>query len=292
MKQAIELRVILAFTILFSTACSTATQSPTTLPTSIETQAAVELTATPASATVSATQTLSPTEAGVASATSPAQAAPLFTDSGGVYHVNLTPADFVEAVENPYFPLPLGAKWEYEIHEGGKTTQTDTLEVQKEKRNVNGVQATVVRDTVSSGNKIVEDTFDWFAQDKYGNVWYVGESVDNYVGGVLVSHSGSWEWGVDGAQPGIIMWADPSAHLKEKYRQEYYARKAEDMGQVLSVNESLAVPFGTFDKVVKTLDFSNIESGQEQKFYAPNIGLLKEMDVNGNEEVVLTKFTP
>jgi len=174
---------------------------------------------------------------------------------------------------------------------GGKATQTDTLEVLKDKKNVNGVQATVVRDTVSSGNKIVEDTFDWFAQDKYGNVWYVGESVDNYVGGVLVSHSGSWEWGVDGAQPGIIMWADPSTHLNEKYRQEYYARKAEDMGQVLSVNESLTVPFGTFDRVVKTLDFSNIESGQEQKFYAPRIGLLKEMDVNGNEEVVLTAFT-
>ena len=163
---------------------------------------------------------------------------------------------------------------------------------------MNGVQATVVRDTVSeiargtvsTGNKIVEDTFDWFAQDKYGNVWYVGESVDNYIGGVLVSHAGSWEWGVDGALPGIIMWADPSAHVAEKYRQEYYVGKAEDMGQVLSVNESLTVPFGSFDQVLKTLDFSNIESGQEQKFYAPGLGLLKEMDVNGNEEVVLTKF--
>jgi hypothetical protein len=155
---------------------------------------------------------------------------------------------------------------------------------------VNGVQATVVRDTVSEGNQIVEDTFDWFAQDKYGNVWYVGESVDNYIAGILVSHAGSWEWGVDGALPGIIMWADPAAHLNEKYRQEYYLGKAEDMGQVLSVNESLTVPFGSFDQVVKTLDFSNIEAGQEQKFYAPGIGLLKEMDVNGNEEVVLVKL--
>ena len=90
---------------------------------------------------------------------------------------------------------------------------------------------------------------------------------------------------------GIIMWADPSAHLNEKYRQEYYVGKAEDMGQVLSVDESLTVPFGSFDHMVKTLDFSNIEAGQEQKFYAPGIGLLKEMDVNGNEEVVLTQFT-
>jgi hypothetical protein len=194
-------------------------------------------------------------------------------------------------VDNPYFPLPAGAKWEFEIRVGGTAKQTDTLEVLREKRNVNGVQATVVRDTVSQGNQIVEDTFDWFVQDKFGNVWYVGEEVDNYVAGILVNHSGSWEWGMDGALPGIIMWADPSAHIGEKYRQEYYPGKAEDMGQVLSVDESLTVPFGSFDHVVKTLDFSNIEAAQEQKFYAPDTGLLKEQDVNGNEEVVLINFT-
>jgi len=246
----------------------------------------VESTATPV-ATV-------PTESSAASATStssPTQTVPLFTEADGTYTVNLTPADFVDMVDNPYFPLPTGAKWEYEIREGNDSKQTDTLEVLKEKRNVNGVQATVVRDTVSAGNQIVEDTFDWFAQDKYGNVWYVGESVDNYIAGILVSHTGSWEWGVDGALPGIIMWADPSAHLNEEYRQEYYVGKAEDMGQVLSVDENLTVPFGSFDQVVKTLDFSNIEAAKEQKFYAPGIGLLKEMDVNGKEEVVLVKFT-
>jgi hypothetical protein len=222
---------------------------------------------------------------------SPTQPVSLFTESGGDYHVNLTPADFVEGVDNPYFPLPAGAKWEYEIREGNGSKQTDTLEVLKETRDVNGVRATVVRDTVSAGNKIVEDTFDWFAQDKYGNVWYVGESVDNYIAGVLVSHTGSWEWGVDGAMPGIIMWADPAAHLDEEYRQEYYVGKAEDMGQVLRVDESLTVPFGSFERVVKTLDFSNIETAKEQKFYAPGIGLLKEMDVNGSEEVVLVNYT-
>ena len=289
MKQVIYFRFALALIILFSTACSSTTHSPTLVSTSQppETQAVVGSTSTASPST----EVPALTEASPASGPSPTQAVTLFTEESGAYKVNLTPADFVDVVDNPYFLLPAGAKWEYEIRVGGKTTQTDTLEVLKDKKNVNGIQATVVRDTVSSGNKIVEDTFDWFAQDKYGNVWYVGESVDNYVGGVLVSHSGSWEWGVDGAQPGIIMWADPSAHLNEKYRQEYYARKAEDMGQVLSVDENLTVPFGTFDKVVKTLDFSNIESGQEQKFYAPGIGLLKEMDVNGNEEVVLTKFT-
>ena len=288
MRQAIRLRFVLVLTVLWSTACSGATQSPTFAPTtqSIGTQPATEATST--ATAISPIGTLTPAVTGTFAPTQPVT---LFTESGGAYHVNLTPADFVEAVDNPYFPLPPGAKWEYEIRQGGTAVQTDTLEVLKDKRDVNGVQATVVRDTVSAGNKIVEDTFDWFAQDKYGNVWYVGESVDNYIAGILVGHAGSWEWGVDGAQPGIIMWADPSAHIAEKYRQEYYVGKAEDMGQVLSVNENLTVPFGSFDRVVKTLDFSNIEAGQEQKFYAPGIGLLKEMDVNGNEEVVLTKFT-
>ena len=286
MKQDILLRIVLAWIMLFSAACSSATQSPTLSPAMSPTANPVESTATPV-ATV-------PTESSAASATStssPTQTVPLFTEADGTYTVNLTPADFVDMVDNPYFPLPTGAKWEYEIREGNDSKQTDTLEVLKEKRNVNGVQATVVRDTVSAGNQIVEDTFDWFAQDKYGNVWYVGESVDNYIAGILVSHTGSWEWGVDGALPGIIMWADPSAHLNEEYRQEYYVGKAEDMGQVLSVNENLTVPFGSFDQVVKTLDFSNIEAAKEQKFYAPGIGLLKEMDVNGKEEVVLVKFT-
>jgi hypothetical protein len=285
MKPALWLRFVLTLIMLSSAACSTGAQTPTASPTSfVEIQPTVDSTAT----VLPITETPMPSATSTASPTQPVE---LFTESGGVYTVNLTPADFVEAVDNPYFPLPPGAKWEYEIRQGNKSRQTDTLQVLKDTRAVNGVQATVVRDTVSAGDQIVEDTFDWFAQDRFGNVWYVGEAVDNYVGGVLVGHKGSWEWGVDGALPGIIMWADPAAHVDEKYRQEYYAGRAEDMGQVLSVGESLTVPFGSFDGVVKTLDFSNIEAGQEQKFYAPGVGLLKEMDVNGNEEVVLTEMT-
>jgi hypothetical protein len=296
MKPAICLRFVFALIMLFSAACSTARQTPTASP--VESQGTVEFTSTVIlPTTIPPTETSTPTASTTASQT---QTITLFTESDGTYHINLTPADFVDVIDNPYFPLPAGAKWEYEIKEGNGSKQKDTLEVLKETRTVNGVQATVVRDTVSviargtvsSGNQIVEDTFDWFAQDKYGNVWYVGESVDNYIGGILVSHTGSWEWGVDGALPGIIMWADPSAHLNEAYRQEYYLGKAEDMGQVLSVNESVTVPFGSLDQVVKTFDFSKLETNaKEQKFYAAGIGLIKEMDLNSNEEVVLIKMT-
>ncbi|HLF75025.1 MAG TPA: hypothetical protein VI524_11800 [Anaerolineales bacterium] len=229
------------------------------------------------------------TAIGRSPAVTPSQGAP----AAEAYTVDLAPADFVDAVDNPYFPLIPGTKWEYEIRLGGVVIEKDTVEVLKENREVRGIQATAVRDIVSIGDQLVEDTYDWFAQDKDGNVWYVGESVDNYVGGVLVNHRGSWEWGVDGALAGVIMWADPSAHLNEEYYQEYYVGRAEDMGQVLSVSESVTVPFGSFENVVQTFDFSPLEPHvKEHKFYAAGIGLIKEIDLNMGEEVLLIKFTP
>src|SRR5690242_19688688 len=163
MKQAIYLRIILRSIILFSTACSGATQSPTASPTGV-TQLPSE--AAPAPTEIPLADTPAPGATSGVSPTSQTQPVTLFTESGGVYNVNHTPADFVETVVNPYFPLAAGAKWEYEIRVGGKLAQTDTLEVLKEKKEINGVHATVVRDTVLNGSKIVEDTFDWFAQDK------------------------------------------------------------------------------------------------------------------------------
>ena len=175
------------------------------------------------------------------------------------YTVNLTSADFVEGIDNPYLPLVPGSKWVYEAKLEDGTVERNEIEVLQETREVNGVQATIVHDLVYVGDKIVEETFDWYAQDKDGNVWYLGEAVDNYVDGVFANHGGSWEWGVGGALPGIIMWADPSAHLNEEYYQEYYAGEAEDKGQVLSVSENVTVPFGSFKNVLKTYDFSSLD---------------------------------
>jgi hypothetical protein len=138
----------------------------------------------------------------------------------------------------------------------------------------------------------VEETFDWYAQDKDGNVWYLGEEVDNYENGALVDHAGSWEWGKDGALPGVIMWADPSAHMNEDYYQEYYAGEAEDQGRVLSMSESIGVPFGPFQNIVQTHDFSALDPElDEHKYYAAGIGLIKEVNLTTGEEVVLVEFT-
>jgi hypothetical protein len=181
----------------------------------------------------------------------------------------------------------------YESRLEDGTVESNQIEVLHETRDVNGVAATVVHDTVFVEGQLVEETYDWYAQDKDGNVWYLGEAVDNYENGVLVDHAGSWEWGVDGALPGVIMWADPAARLNEVYYQEFYSGEAEDQGQVLSVSESVSVPFGTFENVLKTYDFSALDPDlQEHKFYAPGIGLIKELNLKTGEGVLLIEFTP
>ena len=185
------------------------------------------------------------------------------------------------------------SKWIYEARLEDGTVEHNEIEVLPETRQVNGVAAIVVHDVVNVENELLEETYDWYAQDKAGNVWYLGEEVDNYVNGVLANHDGSWEWGVDGALPGIIMWANPSVHLNEEYYQEYYAGEAEDKGKVVSVSKSVSVPFGSFDNVVQTYDFSAIDSDlQENKFYAAGTGLIKEVDLRTGEVVVLIESTP
>jgi hypothetical protein len=208
------------------------------------------------------------------------------------YTIDITAADFAAAIDNPYLPFIPGSKWIYEARLEDGTVERNEVEVLQETRNVNGVTATVIHDTVFVDGQLVEETFDWYAQDTNGNVWYLGEEVDNYENGALVDHAGSWEWGRDGALPGIIMWADPSAHMNEEYYQEYYAGEAEDQGQVLSVAESVSVPFGSFEDVVKTYDFSAIDPDlKENKFYSSGIGLIKEVNLTTGEEVVLVEFT-
>jgi hypothetical protein len=209
------------------------------------------------------------------------------------YHVEVSASDFVRQIDNPYYPLLPGAKWVYEARLEDGTVERNEIEVLSEARQVNGVAATVVHDVVYVEGVKVEETFDWYAQDKDGNVWYLGEQVDNYENGVLVDHAGSWEWGMDDALPGIIMWADPSAHLNEDYYQEYYAGEAEDKGRVLSTSESVIVPFGSFENVVQTHDFSAIDSKlRENKYYAAGIGVIKEVDLTTGEEVLLIEFMP
>jgi hypothetical protein len=180
-------------------------------------------------------------------------------------------------VDNPYFPLPVGRVLTYEADtEDG--LEVIVVEVTSDTKVILGVTCVVVRDTVTLEGELIEDTFDWYAQDADGNVWYMGEDSTEYEGGVPVSKAGSWEAGVDGATAGIIMWG-MFPPVGTSYRQEFYEGEAEDIGTILATDEMVDVPWGTFSACLKTADTTPLEpDAYEEKFYAPGIGVVLEVD--------------
>jgi hypothetical protein len=154
------------------------------------------------------------------------------------------------------------------------------------------VTATIVWDRVFLEGSLIEETFDWYAQDSDGNVWYLGEDSKEYEDGEVISTEGSWEWGVDGALPGIIMWADPASQVHKKYRQEYYAGVAEDWAKVLGVDAEVEVPYGDFEDCLQTEDWSGLDPGhRENKFYAPGVGLVLEIPKEDDHRLELITVT-
>jgi len=202
------------------------------------------------------------------------------------YNPEINPANFVDSVTNIYFPLTPGTVYTY-IAQTEDGTESIVDSVLSETKTILGVKCTVVRDVVSIEGQVIEDTYDWYAQDKDGNVWYMGEDVSNYENGKLVDKEGSFEAGVDGAKPGIIMLAYPV--LEMPCRQEYYFGKAEDWGKVVVKGVTVTVPFGTFENCLKTADWNALEPDApvEYKYYAPGIGVSKEEAEDGSEIVEL-----
>lgn len=201
------------------------------------------------------------------------------------YSPNIGPADFVGQVDNKYFPLEPGTTY---VYKGTTEEGTERVEVTvtNDTKRVMGVECIVRRDKVFVNDELVEDTMDWHAQDKEGNVWYLGEAVKDYENGKVVSTDGSWEAGVDGAKPALIMPADPK--VGEIYHQEYYPGQAMDKGKVLALDESTTVPYGSFDDVLKTRDWNPLapDGAVQHKYYAPGIGLILEEAVTGTKETV------
>jgi hypothetical protein len=212
------------------------------------------------------------------------------------YDVSVDPADFEtpagapNAIDNAYFPLVPGTT---AVFEGFKeeAEMRNVVTVSFDTRQIVGVTATIVRDTAYEDGIKAEDTFDWYAQDDAGNVWYMGEDTREFdEDGNIVSTEGSWEAGVDGALPGIIMLAQPRPGTT--YRQEY-GFVAVDMATVINRHRHMDVPYGSFEDVVETKEFSCIEHTLDHKFYAPGVGLIAEVAVaNGRERISLISVTP
>jgi hypothetical protein len=215
------------------------------------------------------------------SATQPAaDAAQPSTLPQGSQPVTLDPARFTTKIDNPYWPMTPGSRWVYRETDGQASTQRVEVTVTNRTRTIIGIQARVVHDVVTEEGQLVEDTYDWYAQDDKGNVWYLGEDTKEYENGKVSSTEGSWEAGVDGAQPGILLPADPKRAME--YRQEYYEGQAEDAAQVLSLDMRAKVPAGLFDQVLVTKDYTPLEPNLlEHKFYAPGVGLVLAITVKG-----------
>ncbi|MEP0847085.1 MAG: hypothetical protein HRF50_09730 [Phycisphaerae bacterium] len=203
-------------------------------------------------------------------------------------------------IDNVYFPLAPGTTRTYTA-ETADGTERVVIEVLDETREVQGVTCRVVRDRVYLDDVLVEDTRDWFAQDDAGNVWYMGEQVDNYNydddGNLVnITHEGAWEAGGDvsglgvAARPGFQMPA--SLRAGDVYHQEYYAGEAEDQAEVVSLSATVTLADGSSYVCLQTRDFTALDaSANEFKYYAPGVGLVLEAPVAGGERVELVSRT-
>jgi hypothetical protein len=221
------------------------------------------------------------------------------------YDPQLDEADFAGVAENnTFFPLAPGTMWRYES-ESKDGAEVNTVEVTNNVKMIHllgggVIEATEVLDEVYECDdlddcdlildNLHERTLDWYAQDLYGFVWYLGEDSSEYEDGIVVSTEGSWESYVDGALPGLIMLADPK--IGTTYRQEYWKDEAEDMARVVSLNRPVSVPYGDFEGCLRTQDWNALENAsQEDKFYCPGIGLVLEV-AKQNVHVELVEVNP
>jgi hypothetical protein len=199
---------------------------------------------------------------------------------GGGGGLEIDPLNFVADITNPLFPLEPGTTFVYEgdTEDGHVRVENEVTGVRKE---ILGVSCIEVHALEYVDGELVEDTLDWFAQDVDGNVWYFGEDSKEIEDGVVVSTDGSWQAGVDGAEPGIIMLAAPT--VGTTYANESAPGEAEDMATVLALAETVTTPLATFPGCLKTEDFTPLEPGVvENKFYAPGVGLVLEIEEDGS----------
>ena len=207
--------------------------------------------------------------------------------AGQEYNPVINPSDFTAAITNKYFSLPVGKKMIYELETGEGLERTE-IQVLDKKKTIMGVDAVLYWDRVWLDNVLIEETKDYLAQDKEGNVWYFGEEVDNYKNGKFVNHDGTWIAGVDGAKPGI--WVKSKPRVGDTYRQEYYKGKAEDMETIVAVGETVSTKLANYTDCVKVYDWTPLDpDSKEHKYYCHGVAsmvLSSHIAKNDREELI------
>src|SRR2546423_2161367 len=196
-------------------------------------------------------------------------------------------------IDNPLLPWTPGARYVYKGVKNGAPEKNVVVVIASYTRQVMGVTTTVVLDRVYESGKLTEKTHDYYAQDTFGNVWYFGEASRDLENGKVVSTEGSWEAGVKGARPGIIMQAKPN--VGDEYRQEFATGVAADQAKVLTLNGRAKTPFAMFTHCLQTQESTVLEPGAvERKWFAAGVGNVRVQTVSGpdTEVVRLVSYVP
>jgi hypothetical protein len=198
-------------------------------------------------------------------------------------------------IDNPWLPFPSGTTYHF-TGVVDKKSSTDTVGATGNTPTIDGVKARAVHDEVAVNNKVIEKTDDFYAQDKQGNVWYMGEDSFELQNGKFVLASDSWKAGVNGAKPGIIQEANPK--VGDSYTEENAPGVAEDQAKVLSLNATVndvpycdTAPSGTCDNLLETVETSPLDPQSENKWYARGVGEVKEAVADGSEHYELVSIT-
>jgi hypothetical protein len=198
---------------------------------------------------------------------------------------DLENCDFASSGENSFFVLEPG----YQVILGGQEDDEErqlVMTVLNETKVVDGIETRVVEEKETEGGNIVEVSRNYFTMCRpTNNAIYFGEEVDIYKNGKIVNHEGAWLAGENGSKAGMIM--PGKAEVGLKYYQEIAPGVAEDRAEIISVNDTLNTPAGTFKQVLKTEETNPLKPGEKEfKFYAPGIGLIQD------EAIKLVKHTP
>ncbi len=187
-----------------------------------------------------------------------------------VYEPVINPEDFTTKIDNPFFSMPVGKKMIYEARTEDGLERIETT-ITGETHRIMGVETLVYLDREYLDGELVEETKDFIAQDKDGNVWYFGEDVDNYENGELKDHDGAWLAAHAGAKPGI--WIKAEHVVGDSYRQEYLKGEAEDMAKIVATGETVTTRVGTYQNCTKTPDWTPLDpEAMEYKYYCPEVG--------------------
>jgi len=190
---------------------------------------------------------------------------------------------FVHRIDNPWLPFRPGSVFVYRGVKDGKASR-DVVSVTTHTRTIDGVRCVAVDDRLYLRGALEERTTDWYAQDAQGNVWYFGEATAELdATGHVTSREGSWQAGLHGARPGIVMPAWP--RVGQTFRQEFYKGHAEDHFEVLSLSASVHVPYTSSRKALLTKEWTPLEPGViDHKLYLRGIGMVEELTVKGGDE--------